>query len=80
MTTSVLVSPTLTPQTITPSTVNVLATVNCGAVNYALNQSLSFVTLSTTSMTLTVVSTNNLDVGTYYLELQATVSGYANLI
>jgi hypothetical protein len=69
MTTSVLVSPTLTPQTITPSTVNVPATVNCGAINYALNQSLSFVTLDTTSMTLTVVSTYNLDVGTYYLEL-----------
>lgn len=67
MTTSVNVSPSLAPQTINPSTVNVAATVNCGAISYALDQVLSFVILDTTAMTITVVSTNNLDVGTHNL-------------
>lgn len=70
MTTSVNASPTLTPQTITPSTLNVVpTTVNCGEVSYTLSQSLNFVTLDITAMTITVISTNNLDVGIYDLYL-----------
>ena len=72
MTTSVNVTSTLAPQTFSASTLN--TAVNCGTVTYALNDTLSFVSLS--GQSITVISTNAADVGVHYLGLVATSGTY----
>ena len=72
MTTSVNVSPSLTPQTFSASSLNTAT--NCGTVTYALNDTLSYVTLS--GLSISVVSTNSADVGVHYLAVVATAGTY----
>ena len=72
MTTSVKVSPTLAPQSFSISTLSTYN--NCGPVTYALNDTLSFVSLL--GLSITVVSTNAADVGIHYLGLVATAGTY----
>lgn len=49
---------------------------SCGPVNYVLNPSKSFLALDTTLKTITVASSNVLDVGVYTETLTGTLANY----
>jgi hypothetical protein len=69
MTTTVNAYTPLAPQTFSES--SVISTLSCGTVAYYLNQTYSFVILDPDQRTITVVSNDDKDVGTYNLSLIA---------
>ena len=77
MTTSVLVSPVLASQNIVACTY--VTNIDCGAINYSLDNQFNFLTLDTNMLTLSLVSTSSGDVGTYNINLVATLVSYPTI-
>ena len=75
MVTSVNVSPTLSPQSITECTV--VANIDCGTVSYALDNTYPYVTYDSSAKTLTAISTNVADIGVHNIYLKATLTSYS---
>ena len=75
MTSTVL---SVTPVVQTFTACSVLAT-SCGSVAYSLNQTLSFLTLNSSAMTISVSSSNTADAGTFYLGLFVSLVTYPTI-
>jgi len=77
MVTSVNVSPPLSPQSITVCTV--VANIDCGPVNYALDSTYSYLTFDSVTKTLTAISTSAADIGVKNVNLIATLASYSSV-
>lgn len=77
MSTSVLVSPTLPPQSITQCTIS--ATIDCGTIAYALDQTYTFLTFDSVAKTLSAISTSAADVGPRSVNLIASLASYPSI-
>ena len=74
MTTSVNISPTLAPQSITQCTV--ATNINCGSITYALDNTYPFLTFDSVAKNLTAISTDPNDIGNHAVNLIATLASY----
>jgi len=74
MATSVLVSPSLAPQTFASSFV--VFDLSCGTVSYSLSPTFNFVTLDQVMQEISVVSSDAAEVGHYSMSLIAKLDSY----